>query len=162
MASSQKDPQKPYMELFRSAAIWMTHNHCLHLHNNFTSLLQVRKQGTFLTSATTATGVWVLVSLSQYQKKPFYLCAEQVLVLVRLIAGEMFVKMEVGRKSEGLGQVFFSFSTSNGLWYSANYGLGSAYSKGTMATNLHWKTAPLTVLNHSHPKQGWEGWHCIS
>lgn len=107
MASSQKDPQKPYMELFRSAAIWMTHNHCLHLHNNFTSLLQVRKQGTFLTSATTATGVWVLVSLSQYHKKPFYLCAEQVLVLVRLIAGEMFVKMEVGRKSEGLGQVFF-------------------------------------------------------
>lgn len=53
MASSQKDPQKPDMEVVRNADIWMQHNHCLHSHNSFTRLFQVRKQGTFLTPAET-------------------------------------------------------------------------------------------------------------
>lgn len=115
MASSQKDPQKPYMEALRNADIWMKHNHCLHSRNNFTRLFQVRKEGTFLIPTKTVMGVWVSVSLSQYQKQPFCLCVEQVLALVLLIAGEMFVKTEGRRKSEGLGQTFFSISTSAGL-----------------------------------------------
>lgn len=85
MASSQKDPQKLYTEVFRNADIWMKHNHCLHSHNNFRRLFQARKQGTFVTPTTTAMGVWVLVSLSQYQKQPFYLCAEEVVALVHTL-----------------------------------------------------------------------------
>jgi len=51
--------------------------------------------------------VWVSASLSQYQKKPFYPCAEQVLALVCLIVGEMFVQTQGRRKSESLGKGFF-------------------------------------------------------
>lgn len=61
-------------------------------------------------------GVWVLVSLSQYKKQPSYLCAEQDPPLACLIAGEMFVKTEGRRKSEGLGGLVFFFLYQYQCW----------------------------------------------
>lgn len=66
------------METFKNAVIWLKHSHCSHSHN-FMRLSEVRKQGTRLILAKIVPRVWVLASLSQCQKKPFYFCTEQVL-----------------------------------------------------------------------------------